>query len=660
LTSAEGERRLAAIMYTDMVGYTALGQRNESLSLALVEEQRKLIRPILARHNGREIKTIGDAFLVEFPNALDAVRCAYDIQRATREFNVSLPTEKRIHLRIGLHLGDVVESKGDIAGDAVNVASRIEPLAEDGGVCLTHQVYESTHSKFDMRLVSIGMKPLKNVAEPMEVYRMEMPWEQTQPTLTSQFDRRRVAVLPFVSMSPDAGDEYFADGMTEELITSLSRMSGLKVIARTSVMRYKGHQKSISEVAKELEVGTILEGSVRKAGDRVRITAQLIDTATSEHMWSETYDRNLENVFDIQRDVSRSIADFLKVSVMRTEREGLETKDPKTVSAYLSYLKGRALLAKRKPEEMKEAKEMFEASIREDPSYASSYVALASTYMLMGGSLHDFGISPGQAKGEARALAAKAAALDPNLAEVHTVLAMVLESEYRFAEAEAEYRKALSLNPNEADSHYWFAFLLVGTGRLQEALQEYELAERLDPLTIPILTNKAVALICAGREAEAAKCLERAAKMDEESINVLDIRGHFECYRGNYSKAEKDWKKMEERMISEGEYMPGNPDLATLYWLTGDREKAMECVGKVRAMPESTEHQRQNKQFLLACAYAAVCDSESFFPVAENLIEEKQITFSLLRTLHLAYPPSRGLKDDPRWAALFRKVGLEP
>jgi len=243
---------------------------------------------------------------------------------------------------------------------------------------------------------------------------------------------------------------------------------------------------------------------------------------------------------------------------------------------------------------------------------------------------------------------------------VHTVLAMVLESEYRFAEAEAEYRKALSLNPNEADSHYWFAFLLVDMGRLQEALQEYELAERLDPLTIPILTNKAVALICAGREAEAAKCLERAAKMDEESINVLDTRGHFECYRGNYSKAEKDFTKMEEKMISEGDDVSGNPDLATVYWLTGDREKAMECVSRVRAMPESTEHQRQNKQFLLACSYAAVGDSESFFPAAENLIKEKQITFSLLRTLHVAYPPSRGLKDDPRWAALFRKVGLEP
>jgi len=173
----EGERKLAAIMFTDMVGYTALGQRNESLSLALVEEQRKLIRPILSRHNGREVKTIGDAFLVEFPNAVDAVRCAYDIQRAIREFNLSLGSEKRIHLRVGVHVGEVVEAQGDISGDAVNVASRIEPLAEDGGVCVTRQAYEFVRNKVDIPLSSIGPRSLKNVAEPMEVYKMAMPWE---------------------------------------------------------------------------------------------------------------------------------------------------------------------------------------------------------------------------------------------------------------------------------------------------------------------------------------------------------------------------------------------------------------------------------------------------------------------------------------------------
>ena len=280
----DGARRLAAIMFTDMVGYTALGQRNESLSLALVEEQRKLIRPILSRHKGREVKTIGDAFLVEFPSALDAVRCAYDIQRAAREYNISAPIEQRIHLRVGVHLGDVVESQGDISGDAVNVASRIEPLAEDGGVCITRQVFDHVQNKFELPLVSLGAKSLKNVSLPMEVFRMVMPWEAEKATPSSQPDKRRIAVLPFANLSSDPEEGYFADGMTEELITSLSGVRQLTVIARTSVMKYKGSQKGASDVGKELNVGTLIEGSVRKAGNRVRITAQLIDAATEGHL----------------------------------------------------------------------------------------------------------------------------------------------------------------------------------------------------------------------------------------------------------------------------------------------------------------------------------------------------------------------------------------
>src|SRR5438093_4202167 len=271
------ERRLAAIMFVDMVRYTALGQRNESLSLALVVEQRKLIRPILRRHRGREIKTIGDAFLVEFANTLDAVRCGYDIQRASREFNFSRPSDRRLMLRIGLHLGDVEKAKGDILGDAVNVASRIQPLAADGCICLTQQVYDQVANKFELPLQTIGKKKLKNLAGPIEVYRVVMPWE-TEPTLSDELNPRRVAVLPFANMSPDPGDEYFADGMTEELISVLSKISGLRVVARTSAMRFKGEKATVGRIGQELKVGSLTEGSVRRSSNRVRITIQLIDT----------------------------------------------------------------------------------------------------------------------------------------------------------------------------------------------------------------------------------------------------------------------------------------------------------------------------------------------------------------------------------------------
>ncbi|TMI43578.1 adenylate/guanylate cyclase domain-containing protein [Candidatus Bathyarchaeota archaeon] len=242
---SQGKRRLAAIMFTDMAGYTALGQKNESLSLALVEEQRKLLRPVFGRHNGREIKTMGDGFLVEFSNAMDAVRCAYDVQRASREFNMSQQGDQRITIRIGLHLGDVVESQGDISGDAVNIASRIQSLAENGGISLTRQVYDQVQNKFELPLESLGTKSLRNVRAPLEVYKMVLPWDDTKTTQSTEHDRRRIAVLPFANMSPDPGDSYFADGITEEIISTLSGVSGLNVISRTSVMgtTKRGQQK---------------------------------------------------------------------------------------------------------------------------------------------------------------------------------------------------------------------------------------------------------------------------------------------------------------------------------------------------------------------------------------------------------------------------------
>ncbi len=327
-------------MFTDMVGYTALGQRNESLSLALADEQRKLIRPILARHSGREVKVIGDAFFVEFSSALDAIRCAYDVQRATREFNFSLPEERRIHLRVGIHLGDVVESAGDVSGDAVNVASRIEALAEDGGVCFTRQVYDHVQNKFELSSTNLGYKPLKNVSTPIEVYKMVMPWAEKQVITVQRADSRRIAVLPFTNISPDPNDEYLADGMTEEMITKLSEVSDLKVIARTSIMNYKGKEKGVSQIGKELAVGSIVEGSVRKAGNKIRVTVQLIDAGSEEHLWASNYDRQLDDIFVIQDEVATKVAASLKAGVFsKTLR-----KDTDNIGAYTFYLKAMQLL----------------------------------------------------------------------------------------------------------------------------------------------------------------------------------------------------------------------------------------------------------------------------------------------------------------------------
>jgi adenylate cyclase len=233
----EGTRRLAAIMFADLVGFTALGQKDESLALSVLNAQRNLLRPIFKRYGGREVKTMGDALLVDFPSALNSVKCAYEIQTTAREANNPLPEDRRIQLRIGLHLGDSVESQGDISGDAVNVASRIESIADNGGVCLTRQVYDQVQNKFRPPLKSLGPKSLKNLRTPLEVFRMVMPWEEAMVEERVELDRHRVAVLPLKNMSPDPNDGYFADGMTEELITALSGLPELTVIARTSVIQ---------------------------------------------------------------------------------------------------------------------------------------------------------------------------------------------------------------------------------------------------------------------------------------------------------------------------------------------------------------------------------------------------------------------------------------
>lgn len=467
-------------MFTDMVGYTTLGQRNESLSLALVEEQRKLIRPILARHNGREVKTVGDAFLIEFPNALDAVRCAYDIQRAARELNFSLPRESQIHLRVGVHLGDVVESQGDISGDAVNISSRIEPLAEDGGVCLTREVYNQVANKVELPINSIGTRVLKNVGSPMEVFRIVMPWE-TEKLDTPALEARRIAVLPFASMSPDPNDEYFADGLTEELITKISLVKGLEVIARTSVMGFKKKEKKVSEIAKELNVGTILEGSVRKSGNRIRITAQLINSRSEGHLWAETYDRDLDDIFAVQSDVASKVAESIPGAVLGScelRQGGKETND---IDAYSYFLQGAQLVNELEEEPLRQALGLFEYATRRDPNFARAFVGIARCYIWLadGGYVQwQEGIERG------KSAVKRALEINPNLAEAHSTLArimMMADEDIRVLKAEA--LKALDLNPNLEEAYSVIANVSVVLGESSDMVMAAEKAYQLDPLS---------------------------------------------------------------------------------------------------------------------------------------------------------------------------------
>jgi TolB-like protein len=632
-------------MFTDMVGYTALGQRNESLSLALVEEQRKLIRPILARHNGREIKTIGDAFLVEFPNALDAVRCAYDIQRATREFNISLPTEKRIHLRIGLHLGDVVESQGDISGDAVNVASRIEPLAEDGGVCLTRQVYESTHSKFDMPLVSIGMMSLKNVSEPMEVYKMRMPWEGQAATKEEVvLPRDRIAILPFRNMSPDPNDEYFAEGITEEIISTASGISGLKVISRTSVMGYKGTTKKVEEIGRELKVGSVLEGSFRKAGNRIRVTTQLINVADDQHLWAQNYDRNLDDVFEVQSDIAKQVAEALKVRILSPEKQRIERKPTDSTSAYTLYLKGRFLWNKRDAYDLMKARECFEQAVGEDPGFALGYVGQADCCLI----LRQWNIDLETNLERAKSMVAKALELDPELAEAHTTNGLLLMEWYHIRQAEEEYRQAIRLKPSYATAHQWYHVVLRCQLRFEEALEQIEKAVELDPLSPIISQNHGDLYFFMKKYDKALQFYKRALELG----GTLAHGGMISAY--GMTKRYEDMRREAATYakLAQGTYPLINIGMdAAIAFFEGDKQKIRKLLPELEAHLQET----MSTAYGIASSYFYLGENDRGFEWLERSFSRKEFDLVNIK----ADQVFDGARTDPRYLDLLKRLGLD-
>ena len=689
---SQGERRLAAIMFTDIVGYTSLSQKNEALALQLLEEHRSLIRPFFSKHNGREVKTVGDAFLVEFPSALEAVRCAFDVQQSLREMNNGRMQERQVQIRIGVHLGDVIHTQNDVYGDAVNIASRIEPLAMPGGICVSQQIFDQIKNKFEFPLMSLGKKELKNLGELVEVYRVVLPWEQSSVQEESNFPANRIAVLPFTSFSLDPNDAFFADGMTEEIISTVSGLSGLNVISRTSVMGYKGSTKKVEEIGRELKVGSILEGSFRKAGNRIRVTTQLIEVASDRHLWAQNYDRDLNDVFEVQSDVAKQVAEALRVKILSPEKERIDRRPTENTAAYTLYLKGRQLWNTRRLEDLKKARDYFDQAVKEDPGFALGYAGQADCCSLL---RSNFRIDAGANLAKAKALANKALELDPDLAEAHTTLGFTFEDERKNREAEEEFRKAIELKPSYATARQWFSqllrnlwrwdealkqiekaeeldplspiitanhsYCLVALGRMQDALRVLESAERLNPDSPIILGTKATVLLILGRVDEAGRCLEKAAKIDADNQTLLDIRGHYEQLVGNYAKAVECWERAEKKGNVEGGEMGGyNADFASAYWMGGDKEKALDCIKKIQAMPEKTVDEHTWKQFVLACAFAGTANSENFFSTVAPLIDEKTVDFTWIRSLSVLYPPSRAFLDDPRWGALFRNAGLKP
>lgn len=520
---AQEQRRLAVIMFTDMVGYSALTQRDEPLALRLLEEHREIVRPILARHGGREIKTIGDAFLVEFASALAAASCAVEIQRALHERNQTAAADQQVRLRIGLHAGDVIHRENDVYGDGVNIAARIEPLAEAGGICVSEDVARQIGNKFACPLVKLGAGELKNVEMPVDIYQIVLPWKKARSRLGGRLTfllgkksiRRllwtgvlaaaalavlvsrhqlaappgpvnRLAVLPLVNISGAAHDDYFADGMTEELISSLSTIRELNVIARTSVAKFKGAKVDVTEIGSALNVGSILEGSVRLAGDVARINVNLVDVRSQKTIWSQEYTRSIKDLFAVQTAIAGSVTEALKVRLLSGERTLMDRRGTDNSEAYRLYLLGRSHLNKRTGEEVMKAVGSFTGAVDAAPGFALAHAGLAEAYTLAGNA--GYGDLPRDlAIDRARQHARQAIALDETLAEAHAALGYVkFRIDWDWAGAESGFRRAVELKPGYARSHEWYALFLAIMGRQGEALAEMRRAQQLDPLSASV------------------------------------------------------------------------------------------------------------------------------------------------------------------------------
>ena len=506
------ERRLAAILAADVAGYSRLMGIDEEGTLAALRDIRKsLIDPKIAVHRGRIVKTTGDGALVEFASAMDAVRCAIEIQRAMAERDADMPEDRRIEFRIGINVGDVIIDESDIYGDGVNIAARLEGIAQPGGVCISDFAYQQVRDKVSFDFTDLGEQQLKNIARPLKVYRVRFDDVSVRPAIALP-DRPSIAVLPFQNMSGDPEQEYFADGVVEDIITALSRFRQLFVIARNSTFVYKGRAIDVKKVGRELGVRYVLEGSIRRAGNRVRITGQLIDAATGAHLWADRFDGALEDVFDLQDQVTTNVVGAIAPKLEQAEIERAKRKPTENLDAYDLYLRGLACMRHLTRESVREALRLFHKAIDRDPEFAVAYGRAVSCYVPL--NTNGWIDNRVQEIADATWLAERAVEFGKDdavaLAGAGWAMANFIGDLERAA---VLMNRARLLNPNLASAWIGGGWISVRLGEPELGLERLKYAMRLsplDPITYVIYGAMAAAHFFAGRYDEAASLAERA------------------------------------------------------------------------------------------------------------------------------------------------------
>ncbi len=535
-------RSLAAIMFTDMVGFSAAAQRNESLALELLRLQNDRIRSILPGHRGAEIKTIGDAFLVEFSSALNAVECAIDIQRSFDEYNAHAPADRRILVRIGIHLGDVIHRDNDVFGDGVNIAARIEPVSPPGGITLSEDVVRQIRNKIPYPVEELSEHRLKNISLPVTLYSVVLPWQpKTASTAPAKVAVRTVqsstvAVLPFNTIG-GGSDDYFSEGMTEEIISSLSKISGLDVIARTSAFKFRHSQDDVSTIAEQLGAGNILGGTVRRSGDKARISIRLMDTRSQKIIWTEDFTKDLNDIFSVQSDVAMNVASSLKIKLMMTEKENVQRKSTTNSVSYQNYLLGRFHLNKRTGDSISTAIRFFGQSITDDPHNASSYAGLAEAYTLAG--VAGYGsLNKQESITRAREYSERAIALDDSLAEAHLAKAYVkFRIDWEWSTAEREFIRSIELKPGLAKARELYALFLAIHRRFPEAIEQIERAHELDPLSASVNTGYGRFLFFSGAWEKALQQLRYVISIEPNYAEAHFGLCDYYIYHKNYEEA---------------------------------------------------------------------------------------------------------------------------
>jgi TolB-like protein/class 3 adenylate cyclase/Flp pilus assembly protein TadD len=516
------ERRLAAILAADVAGYSRLmGGDEEGTFERLKEHRRELVDPKIAEHHGRIVKTTGDGLLVEFASVVDAVRCAVDVQREMANRNIGVPADRCIKFRIGINVGDIIIDEGDIFGDGVNVAARLEALAEPGGICVSRVVRDQVRDKLDFAFEDMGEQQVKNITRPVRAHRIllgEGPSLSEPPTgapatpALALSDKPSIAVLPFQNMSGDPEQEYFVDGIVEDIITGLSRMKWLFVIARNSSFTYKGRAVDVKQVGRELGVRYVLEGSLRKAGDRVRITGQLIETTTGTHVWAERYDRPLGDIFQLQDEITFSVVGAIEPSLRQAEIERSKRKRPENLDAYDLYLRALPHAQIAMPGDAEKALPLLHQSLALQPDYAAAHAAAAWCYeqRYLRGGLHEADKTAGLKHARA---ALEAGADDATTLATAGFVIGLIEHDYETAMNAIDH--ALALNSFSALALGLGSTILAHAGRTTQAIAYGDRALRLsphDPTIYLPLTALGIAHCAAGNFEEAAAVCNKAAQ----------------------------------------------------------------------------------------------------------------------------------------------------